>query len=148
MDVDELALIKEILPGLVEKVKPREVLAGDGKIMESTTQRFQRAGSPFASEAPGGIDLNPQLLDLQIKRDGRGVPLPLPEQPLHQMQIDGFTPIIINISPIPSLPLYLGMGESDGEERDFGLNPELDPLAKRNRYYDRQRHFSFTALRS
>ena len=56
--------------------------------------------------APGGIDFNPQLMNLQIKRDGKGVPLPLPQQPLHDMHIKGFLPIIINIQPV-NLPLLL-----------------------------------------
>ena len=30
----------------------------------------------------GGIDFNPDLLDLQIKRDKYGVPLPVQQQPL------------------------------------------------------------------
>ena len=54
---------------------------------------------------PGGIDLDPALLDLQIRRDSRGVPLPLPQQPIQNMKIDGFLPIIINITPVTSLPL-------------------------------------------
>ncbi|MCK5580817.1 MAG: hypothetical protein KAJ18_06045 [Candidatus Omnitrophica bacterium] len=56
----------------------------------------------------GGIDLNPDLLDLQIKRDGNGIPLPLPQQPIQDMNIQGFFPVIINIAPI-SVPMFLGM---------------------------------------
>ena len=59
-------------------------------------------------KAPGGIDLNPALLDLQIKRDGNGIPLPVNQQPIHNMKIDGFIPIIINVTPISNLPLILG----------------------------------------
>jgi len=55
----------------------------------------------------GGIDLNADLLDLQIKRDGNGVPLPLPQQPIEKMNIEGFLPFIINVKPI-DLPLFLG----------------------------------------
>lgn len=50
-----------------------------------------------------------ELLDLQIKRDGNGVPLPLPLQPVETMHIDGFLPVIINIVPITNLPLLLGL---------------------------------------
>ncbi|MBF0533244.1 MAG: hypothetical protein HQL23_09170 [Candidatus Omnitrophica bacterium] len=42
----------------------------------------------------GGINLNAQFLDLQIKRDELGVPLPLPLQSLNRMRIEGFLPII------------------------------------------------------
>jgi len=58
-------------------------------------------------QTPGGIDLNPALLDLQIKRDSNGIPLPLPLQPIESMNIQGFTPIIIHVTPV-NVPLLLG----------------------------------------
>ncbi len=77
------------------------------------------------SDAPGGIDLNPALLDLQIKRDGNGVPLPLPMQPIEHMHIEGFLPIIINVTPITNLPLLLGIvdQESPADSADSGARP-------------------------
>jgi hypothetical protein len=51
----------------------------------------------------GGIDLNPQLFDLQIKRDGKGVPLPVHQQPLNTIRIEGFLPVIIDFKPVPLL---------------------------------------------
>ncbi len=58
----------------------------------------------------GGIDFDPTLLNLQIKRDGKGVPLPLPEQNIENINIDGLYPVIINIQPVnaQTLPLLLG----------------------------------------
>lgn len=60
----------------------------------------------------GGIDLNPELLDLQIKRDGNGVALPLIQQPIKDMNIKGFLPVIINIQVAPSLSVLLGFNDS------------------------------------
>jgi hypothetical protein len=57
----------------------------------------------------GGIDFNPALLDLQIKRDGNGVALPMNLQPIEVMNIEGFLPVIINITPVVNLPLLLGL---------------------------------------
>jgi hypothetical protein len=73
------------------------------------------ASSPIEenTKAVGGINLNPELLDLQIKRDGNGIPLPLNLQPIRQMHIDGFVPVIINITPVVNLPMLLGF--ADGE---------------------------------
>lgn len=59
--------------------------------------------------APGGIDFNSELLDLQIKRDGNGVPLPLPQQPIENMRIDGFFPVITTITPVTNVPALSGM---------------------------------------
>ncbi len=86
-------------------------MAGKGSGLSSSPM----AGDTFRK---GGIDLNPALLDLQIKRDGNGVPLPLPMQPIENMHIEGFLPIIINVTPITNLPLLLGLAdtESDTEE--------------------------------
>ncbi|MGE0267316.1 MAG: isocitrate dehydrogenase kinase/phosphatase AceK regulatory subunit [Candidatus Omnitrophota bacterium] len=56
----------------------------------------------------GGIDLNPRWLDLQIKRDDFGIPLPIQEQPLELMHIGGYFPVIIDIRPVLYLPFILG----------------------------------------
>ena len=48
----------------------------------------------------GGISLNANLMDLQIKRDGNGVPLPLSQQPLDQINIQGLVPQITSIRPV------------------------------------------------
>jgi len=54
----------------------------------------------------GGIDLNSANLNLQIKRDGKGVPLPMAQQDMAQlMQIQGFVPVIIEIKPAVNLPI-------------------------------------------
>ena len=55
----------------------------------------------------GGIDLNAANLNLQIKRDGNGVPLPLLQQDLTQMNnIQGFIPVIIEVKPAANLPIF------------------------------------------
>lgn len=77
-------------------------------------------GRDSAMTAPGGIDFNPKALDLNIKRDGRGLPLPVSQQPIEMFEnLDGFTPIIINIAPIQNLPLILGLKEEDQEQREL-----------------------------
>lgn len=60
-----------------------------------------------SSSAVGGINFDPTLLNLQIRRDGQGVPLPLPQQNLENININGLYPVIINILPVnvQTLPL-------------------------------------------
>ncbi len=55
----------------------------------------------------GGINLDPAMLDLQIKRDGNGVPLPVSEQDFSMMHIEGVLPVIINVTPV-NIPMLLG----------------------------------------
>lgn len=78
---------------------------------------FDRSSSPIQEDGRltqandknvGGINFDAELLNLQIKRDGAGVPLPLPQQPIQNMKIDGFLPLIINIEPV-SIPQLLGI---------------------------------------
>ncbi len=79
-------------------------------------KRYELGKEPEPASSPlGGIDFNPAALDLQIKRDGQGVPLPLPQQPVGDMRIDGFLPVIINIAPV-NIPLLLGLTEEGPEE--------------------------------
>ena len=63
----------------------------------------------------GGIDFDPTNMNLQIKRDGKGVPLPLPQQNLEQINIQGLFPVIINITPInaQTLPIFLGQAPKE-----------------------------------
>ena len=60
-------------------------------------------------EEYGGIDFTRGMLNLEIRRDGKGIPLPVSDQPLDTMNIEGFFPVIINVTPIPNLPLLMGM---------------------------------------
>ena len=84
----------------------------------------------------GGIDLNSAMLDLQIRRDGNGVPLPISQQPIADMRIDGFLPVIINVTPIiNNLPLLLGVVDSEDDEGAGELSYKLfsDPMDTRRR---------------
>jgi len=54
----------------------------------------------------GGIDFNSANLNLQIKRDGNGVPLPIGQQDMAQLSlIQGFIPQILEIKPVLNLPI-------------------------------------------
>ncbi len=58
-----------------------------------------------AMTTPGGIDLNPANLNLRIKRDGKGVPLPIGRQDMGQLNnIEGLVPVIIKIVPATYVP--------------------------------------------
>ena len=58
-----------------------------------------------ASDPLGGIDFNAANLNLQIKRDGKGVPLPISRQDLENIKINGLIPIIIDIRPATATSL-------------------------------------------
>lgn len=59
-----------------------------------------------AAMAPtGGIDFAQSNLSLQIKRDGAGVPLPVNQQNLANMRIEGLVPVILAIQPLGKFSL-------------------------------------------
>ena len=81
------------------------------QVADALAQLRTIGAHPFALSSPGGIDFNPEYLDLQIKRDANGVPLPLGEQPIYEMQIQGILPVIIQIAPVDP---QLILGAVDG----------------------------------
>ena len=84
-----------------------------------------------SSVTPGGIDLNPAILDLQIRRDARGIPLPVSDQPLDEMQVEGFLPVILRVTPVGNLPLLLGLvdeQEPGVEEAKLSLQNHSEPF--------------------
>ena len=83
----------------------------------------------------GGIDFNPAALNLQIMRDGKGVPLPLTQQPIEKMKIEGFYPVILNVVP-SNIPLLLGLDTKDQKQKpnDLTMNLSLGPVTHDERY--------------
>ncbi|MCR4336791.1 MAG: hypothetical protein NUV91_03190, partial [Candidatus Omnitrophica bacterium] len=68
-------------------------------------------GKQGANADVGGISFDRNFLDLQIKRDPHGVPLPFSQQPIDQIRIKGLTPMIIQIAPI-NVDMLLGKTEA------------------------------------
>ncbi|HSV43214.1 MAG TPA: hypothetical protein VLJ10_01540, partial [Candidatus Bathyarchaeia archaeon] len=70
------------------------------------------------AQAPGGIDMN----EIDVKRKGKGIVIPIDPAQLEMMLeggVDGFAPIIIDVTPLNSVLPLLGLGS------------ELDPAEKR-----------------
>lgn len=127
----------------VQATRSEDMKRLDAKILtlQNMIDELKKSSSPAANdeiratkEEVGGIDLNPALLNLQIKRDGEGVPLPLFQQPIHNMHIDGFLPVIIQITPISVSPLFLGLlqNTNEDEDMDLSLQYELGPMELRS----------------
>ena len=59
----------------------------------------------------GGINFDPSMYSLQIKRDGNGFPLPMEQQPIVRINVRGFRGIIMGITKA-NLPLMLGLAQT------------------------------------
>ena len=85
----------EVKAVLQLNLEPYENLSGEGDAAMAKPD-FTR----------GGINLNSASLDMQIRRDGNGVPLPVSQQNLDNIKIDGLVPVILDIKPALSMPLF------------------------------------------
>ena len=77
---------------------------------------FQSDDADLPEKKPGGIDFNPANLNMRIQRDDAGMPLPWDFQTINNLQIEGLTPVIINVVPITNLPLLLGQKSESSDE--------------------------------
>jgi len=93
------------------------------------------ASSPLDSvKNPGGIDLNPNNLNLQTQGKSFDFQLPLDSIDLQNIRIDGFTPVIINVAPLTNLPLLLGLVEEAQDTENVRITPGRDPMDHRMEY--------------
>jgi DNA-binding response OmpR family regulator len=100
---DFLASLNSRNMRLVEKVE-LPVFSSLADLVED--QQVPRNDAAMNAFNKGGIDFNAANLNLRIKRDGRGVPLPLSQQDMNQLlQIQGFVPVIVEIQPAVNLPI-------------------------------------------
>lgn len=129
-DVEGIKLISERL-GIPVESKPLTMAVLEARIRDVFADE-----ALTAEEQVGGIDLNPAGLDLQIRRDPAGIPLPVNLQPLDTINIEGFVPVIIEITPVYTLPMLLGVAESVPPRDSAALRPD-DPWPRPENTRDR-----------
>ena len=81
--------------------------------LDNPPEGLIRDRAALANPAPfGGIDLNSANLAMLIKRDGRGVVLPIAQQDLAQLSnIEGLEPKILSIIPANQSHVFASMVE-------------------------------------
>ena len=88
-----------------------------------TTKEMARDGSGEVDEAQsadvGGIDFNPDLIDLELKGENIEFNIDI-DQDLGDIKIDGLVPIIINVTPVQSLPMLFGIKQKDLSSSGIG----------------------------
>jgi len=133
---DRIRELKELLKEVEEGSSMSSSPVATGFSLDEKIDSQQSLGDVM----PGGINLDPALLDLQIKRDGKGIPLPINQQPIYDMHIEGFLPVIINVAPV-SVPLLLGFDQTEQqpfetaqEDTDMHQLSYLDPFDLKTRF--------------
>ncbi|MBF0123192.1 MAG: hypothetical protein HQL21_07315, partial [Candidatus Omnitrophica bacterium] len=76
----------------------------------------------------GGIDLTPSKMDLQTTGSGEGIKFNIDPAMLKELEnAPGFVPVIMNIQPLESLPMFLGLKASEGTEERISRSSVSHP---------------------
>ena len=76
-------------------------------LLKDTGDKAEGVSVDKATTPTGGIDLAQSSLDMQIKRDGAGVVLPVSQQNFDNIRISGLVPVILDIVPASSVGTLL-----------------------------------------
>ncbi len=87
------------------------------KTLSPTTEQDQAQLSSVSNPARyGGIDMNPDKLNLQTPGEGVKFDIPVENRNLEKIPVNGLTPVIFEITPVKNLPVLLGFGsEKEGQ---------------------------------
>jgi hypothetical protein len=100
-----IAFLKSKLPASKRSKKARVRNAAMLSTVEKDVILKAVAQDPWHQ---GGINLDPAMYNLQIKRDGNGIALPVDQQPIDRINISGIRAVIQSITPA-DLSLMLGI---------------------------------------
>jgi len=97
------------------------------------------------SEQLGGIDLNADHLDLRIGGEAFEFNMPMDDLINLELNLQGFRPIIINITPVPSVYLLLGLLDPENDPDENNYDTRLGPADLRSRL-DRTEHKQISVM--
>ncbi|MDP8266336.1 MAG: hypothetical protein P9M07_05260 [Candidatus Aceula meridiana] len=95
-------------------------------LIEIANKPLRDLSAAELSSAPGGIDFNPQALDLQIQGEGVEFELPVELQGIDFNNIEGFVPVIINITPVTNIWTLMGLNKEDFDDSEWAQEIEAD----------------------
>jgi hypothetical protein len=107
---------RQLMPGADSKsMKLDFYVSGAFKIMDKaetpdSSELTDNASAEDAALTPGGIDLNPAGMALDVKGDASVQAIPPDVSGLEQFRgVSGLSPVILDISPVDDLPAFLGI---------------------------------------
>ena len=90
------------------------ILLAKNKIAErSAGSNTDKTAAAETDKTVGGIDLNTNNMDIEIRSDGQKLSIPVNLQQIESINIDGLVPVIFNISPTTNLQMLLGVSGTD-----------------------------------
>ena len=116
-DRDIIRAFNRIIQERIERMNrpgSRMVTMGDSWLFNARDLMQEILDNALLTEdTKGGIDLNPANYELRTQGEWVFTPTYFTPQELHNININGFVPVIINISPLTDIPLLLGTTGSD-----------------------------------
>ncbi len=105
-------LIERLIPyKSVEVALPVRPEALTAAVKAAQVSKADAAALTTKPNVEGGINLDPAMYSIQIKRDGRGIPLPVDQQPIDKINISGIRVVIQTVTPA-NLSLMLGIDQT------------------------------------
>ncbi len=117
----KLVRLTETMKNLVsEEGKDWDEVLGEVErvLMQRHTEETRKDQAMIGVEKPGGIDFNPEHMELKTQGQKMDLPIPVPAV-FENMQIEGFIPVIINISPVTTLPILLNINIDEEKKEHF-----------------------------
>ena len=120
IESNELDAINETgygVDGDMESFKTAMLSSTDQEVKRILQEKGIKSEADFASSPVGGIDFNPKGLNLTTT--GEMVPFEMPsftQETLDSMNVTGYMPIIINVTPVTNFTLLLGLSDDKESE--------------------------------
>jgi hypothetical protein len=120
----KLFLLKSVLAVMMEDKDGDLAITAEGETIElkKSLEKYLRQASVDTEKDPdvaitakkGGIDFNPVNLKMNVNKEGEGVQMaPVSDEAIQNMNINGFVPVIINVTPATNLPMLLGIATEE-----------------------------------
>ena len=103
-----------------EYLYPKSDADSDAGVEGATTD--SDTGLVEAPDQKGGIDFNPDALDIEVQREGPAMNAPVFAPNINNIQIDGLVPVMIKITPAVNLPAFLGISQNREEKKIESLS--------------------------
>ncbi len=119
-----------------EKDRISNVLVKNFGVTADVAMKTKIKKEVSSADGTGGINLDSAMLNMTIKRDGNGVPLPVKMQPVgFEKNFTGLAPVIYKMHLING-PLILGFGEDVEDVKDFSHHfSTFQPIERRKISY-------------
>ena len=93
--------------------KIRKKLADFLAESESPTGALNSVSSSAVDKKVGGIDLRDDNLNLDLRGEAGTFNLPLDAAQIQKIRIDGLVPVILNVTPLPSLSTFIKLSAAE-----------------------------------